>query len=93
MGVSTSRNDEYSVGAEPFHDEQIVGVGRFRTLRAYWPVAIYDAQWSTFMEAWASLGDVFDKKLAADERSRSFDSNETRSRGGNFDGAGTGGQD
>lgn len=64
------------------------------SFRHEWFTRCLAAWWSAWMTFWADLGDEFDPDLKRDRRSQEcehFDSFLVER--GNFDGAGTGGQD
>jgi hypothetical protein len=55
-----------------------------------------DARWDVLVGNWALVWDQIDPDFQKDERSRRFDqldADQCGGGGGNFDGAGTGGQD
>jgi hypothetical protein len=72
-------------------------VGRFSTIRRQIPLAVIHAWWDSFLGIFGQLSDDNDADFQRDERSRRFDNLDADARGGgaggNFDGAGTGGQD
>lgn len=66
-------------------------------LRTVWMKLCIDACWDVFVGNWASAWDAIDPDFQKDERARRFDHLDADlcggGGGGNFDGAGTGGQD